>query len=659
MISGCEGLLGLDAEWDSGAAASGSSAVALLQLSTATECVLVQLGRLQGGVPPSLLRLLADPQVIKAGLGIAEDMRRLQVGFGIAVQGAVDLRDVAGAVPPSLTPASPAAAAASGSSLRSLTQQLLGLQLDKSLQCSAWGDLHLTDAQVTYAAHDAWASRQVLVALIEQQQQQQQQQREQRAAAALPLPSEQGQQHPRPNQAGKSLPASATEVNSSQSHAPAPAPANATPGPHSTSHNGVPDQPPPPALHRLLTRYILAPCNPIIQNSSNTSMSDCPVTDAGGAQAAQRMHSPRQRPPPAPPEQPLAARDRKATRQARLAAAAGAMGSDLLTGRRAPAEGFNPHEFGVSGVALSAPSRGAGGRKKEVRQLGKKPVLYDNCTIQAPDGELLCTCSIKKARWYLSLGLATQIATQPHLQIRLLFEPQGRNASTDAYETAAKSNCCCVCGADDDYGRHAVVPRCYRQHFPLVYKSHMAHDILPMCRRCEQRCSSEDHHRMRAVGLQYGAPLDVAKFSHDEDVGKARSAARALIKSQGRIPPDRQAALMLVLQQHFGAEAVDDDMLQRAAEEDPRIPNSDWSSHAEVVVAALTGPDTIDVFVRGWRQHFLDTMLPSHLPLHWSVASRVCMDHPESCMKHGEGRDGGMTAAGSEVLSGNAAGCEA
>lgn len=45
---------------------------------------------------------------------------------------------------------------------------------------------------------------------------------------------------------------------------------------------------------------------------------------------------------------------------------------------------------------------------------------------------------------------------------------------------------------------------------------------------------------------------------------------------QGRIPPDRQADLMLVLQLHFGVEAVDDDMLQRAAEEDPRTPNTDW-----------------------------------------------------------------------------------
>jgi len=31
----------------------------------------------------------------------------------------------------------------------------------------------------------------------------------------------------------------------------------------------------------------------------------------------------------------------------------------------------------------------------------------------------------------------------------------------------------------------------------------------------------------------------------------------------------------------------------------------------------------IEAFVRGWRQHFLDSMAPQHLPAHWSVGARV------------------------------------
>lgn len=62
------------------------SPLALLQLSTVDECLLIQMERLQGAVPRSLIQLLEDPSVLKAGLGISEDVRRLQLGFGIVVQ---------------------------------------------------------------------------------------------------------------------------------------------------------------------------------------------------------------------------------------------------------------------------------------------------------------------------------------------------------------------------------------------------------------------------------------------------------------------------------------------------------------------------------------------------------------------------------------------
>lgn len=62
------------------------SPLALLQLSTVDECLLVQMEHLQGAVPLSLIQLLEDPSVLKVGLGIAEDVRRLQLGFGIVVK---------------------------------------------------------------------------------------------------------------------------------------------------------------------------------------------------------------------------------------------------------------------------------------------------------------------------------------------------------------------------------------------------------------------------------------------------------------------------------------------------------------------------------------------------------------------------------------------
>jgi len=34
----------------------------------------------------------------------------------------------------------------------------------------------------------------------------------------------------------------------------------------------------------------------------------------------------------------------------------------------------------------------------------KKP-LYHNCQLRSPDGQLLCTCDVKKANWYIDKQL--------------------------------------------------------------------------------------------------------------------------------------------------------------------------------------------------------------------------------------------------------------
>lgn len=47
-----------------------------------------------------------------------------------------------------------------------------------------------------------------------------------------------------------------------------------------------------------------------------------------------------------------------------------------------------------------------------------------------------------------------------------------------------------------------------------------------------------------------------------------------------------------------------------------------WESHGHKVVSQMSLGQLED-FVKGWRQHFLDTAQPRHLPAHWSVDARV------------------------------------
>ena len=88
-------FLGLDCEWISkdGNVDEGGRAyapVALLQISTPSECILIQMCLLRA-IPNKLKNLLENRHILKFGVGIEEDCKRLRM-FGIQVCGAVDLR---------------------------------------------------------------------------------------------------------------------------------------------------------------------------------------------------------------------------------------------------------------------------------------------------------------------------------------------------------------------------------------------------------------------------------------------------------------------------------------------------------------------------------------------------------------------------------------
>ena len=92
--------------------------------------------------------------------------------------------------------------------------------------------------------------------------------------------------------------------------------------------------------------------------------------------------------------------------------------------------------------------------------------LYHNCYLQAPDGDILCTCDRKKAEWYVSKELG-QVVNDDPFTVRLKFEPSGRAlGEVGQYYTQVKLNQCVVCGSTDKFVRKNVVPREYRKYFP-------------------------------------------------------------------------------------------------------------------------------------------------------------------------------------------------
>ena len=88
-------FVGFDCEWVSrdnvmGDDDKGTFPVALLQISTPSECILIQICHLKS-IPKSLTNFLENRHILKFGVGIEEDCKRLRM-FGIQVCGMVDLR---------------------------------------------------------------------------------------------------------------------------------------------------------------------------------------------------------------------------------------------------------------------------------------------------------------------------------------------------------------------------------------------------------------------------------------------------------------------------------------------------------------------------------------------------------------------------------------
>jgi len=123
----------------------------LIQLAAA-DCVYV----FQINILPlcnGLCDLLADKKVIKTGVAVRDDILGLQRLAKFKPSGFIDLSNIT------------ASAEMQTHGLRNMAANLLGFRISKSAQCSNWAKEKLTTQQITYAATDAWISRELYLAL--------------------------------------------------------------------------------------------------------------------------------------------------------------------------------------------------------------------------------------------------------------------------------------------------------------------------------------------------------------------------------------------------------------------------------------------------------------------------------------------------------------
>jgi ribonuclease D len=142
-----ERVLGFDTETRPTFKKGQSHNPSLVQLAGSQAVYLFQLKRLDCAA--TLTSIFDNTHICKTGIAIGRDLADLQKVFSFKPANFLDLGDIAKAVGYEQT------------GVRNLVGMFLGGRITKSAQTSNWAAPTLTAKQITYAATDAWASRQL------------------------------------------------------------------------------------------------------------------------------------------------------------------------------------------------------------------------------------------------------------------------------------------------------------------------------------------------------------------------------------------------------------------------------------------------------------------------------------------------------------------
>lgn len=144
--------IGFDTETRPSFTSGISNKVALLQLSTPDHCFLFRLCKLR--LDKALIRVLENPDVLKIGAAVRDDIKGMQKLRHYRPAGFIDLQSIVENY------------GIAEKSVRKMAAVTLGIRISKAQRLSNWEASTLTPAQQLYAATDAWVSLEIYRKLL-------------------------------------------------------------------------------------------------------------------------------------------------------------------------------------------------------------------------------------------------------------------------------------------------------------------------------------------------------------------------------------------------------------------------------------------------------------------------------------------------------------
>ncbi|NPA69048.1 MAG: 3'-5' exonuclease domain-containing protein 2 [Chlorobi bacterium] len=145
-------ILGFDTETKPAFKKGVTHKVALLQLATSDKAFLFKLDKT--GLPDVVVKILENKNIIKTGVAIRDDLKALKKIKHFIPGGFVDLQTFSDKF------------GIADNGLKKLTANLLGFRISKGARLTDWSKKVYTDAQLTYAATDAWVSHEIYLKLL-------------------------------------------------------------------------------------------------------------------------------------------------------------------------------------------------------------------------------------------------------------------------------------------------------------------------------------------------------------------------------------------------------------------------------------------------------------------------------------------------------------
>jgi len=262
----------------------------------------------------------------------------------------------------------------------------------------------------------------------------------------------------------------------------------------------------------------------------------------------------------------------------------------------------------------------------------------DNWKVFHPNGKHMFTTSKRKADWYLRKAGAKLIGEN---EIQLTKTPKGEGFhESEIFGLTPRVNQCVVCGEEDNLQRHHVVPYHYRKFMPLDYKSRNHHDVVLICRK--------HHEQYEEIAKEYKA--QIAKVYNVKTIEqlnyeyittvidrlrlkfKISKLLTTIIDDYNHIPTNKieviakELSTLLrfdVLNSTFDQlEKINKKLRKHIEKEKTAVMHVNDYYHGNLVVKQFTKHEDFEIFVRGWRTHFVQTMNPQFLPLGWSIDFR-------------------------------------